>query len=78
MMFNFHVNQRICSTRWPSADARAARRLRWLATKPRPATVAMGSLSLRNHDELDLGRLSEKQRQAVFAAFGPDKDDAAV
>ena len=27
---------------------------------------------LRNHDELDLGRLSEEQRQAVFAAFAPD------
>ncbi len=30
---------------------------------------------LRNHDELDLGRLSEKQRQAVFAAFGPNPQD---
>ena len=27
---------------------------------------------LRNHDELDLGRLTEKQRKAVFNAFGPD------
>ena len=40
------------------------------ATKPRPATAQWG-LFLRNHDELDLGRLSEKERQAVFAAFGP-------
>jgi len=30
---------------------------------------------LRNHDELDLGRLSEKQRQTVFAAFGPNPED---
>jgi maltose alpha-D-glucosyltransferase/alpha-amylase len=27
---------------------------------------------LRNHDELDLGRLSEKERETVFAAFGSD------
>ena len=28
---------------------------------------------LRNHDELDLGRLSDAERQKVFAAFGPDE-----
>jgi len=27
---------------------------------------------LRNHDELDLGRLTKRQRQAVFDAFGPE------
>ena len=27
---------------------------------------------LRNHDELDLGRLSDAQRQTVFEAFAPD------
>ncbi|MGE5524274.1 MAG: trehalose synthase, partial [Rhodospirillaceae bacterium] len=42
------------------------------ATKPRPATAQWG-LFLRNHDELDLGRLTEEQRQAVFEAFGPDE-----
>src|SRR6202011_3657641 len=31
-------------------------------------------LFLRNHDELDLGRLTAKQRDAVFTAFGPDKN----
>jgi maltose alpha-D-glucosyltransferase / alpha-amylase len=29
---------------------------------------------LRNHDELDLGRLTERQRQKVFAAFGPKSE----
>jgi maltose alpha-D-glucosyltransferase/alpha-amylase len=43
------------------------------ATKPRPAT-AQWALFLRNHDELDLGRLTEKQRQAVFEAFGSKKE----
>jgi maltose alpha-D-glucosyltransferase/alpha-amylase len=28
---------------------------------------------LRNHDEIDLGRLSDEDRQAVFAEMGPDK-----
>ena len=43
------------------------------ATKPRPATAQWG-VFLRNHDELDLGRLTPDQRAAVFAAFGPDPD----
>ncbi len=30
---------------------------------------------LRNHDELDLGRLTKKQRQRVFDAFGPNPED---
>jgi maltose alpha-D-glucosyltransferase/alpha-amylase len=42
-------------------------------TKSRPATAQWGQF-LRNHDELDLGRLSKKQRETVFAAFGPDED----
>src|SRR5439155_121479 len=42
------------------------------ATKPRPATAQWG-MFLRNHDELDLGRLSEEERQKVFARFAPEK-----
>jgi maltose alpha-D-glucosyltransferase/alpha-amylase len=41
------------------------------ATKPRPATAQWG-LFLRNHDELDLGRLTKPQREKVFKAFGPE------
>src|ERR1700726_3619731 len=41
------------------------------ATKPRPATAQWG-LFLRNHDELDLGRLAPEQAKAVFQAFGPE------
>jgi len=43
------------------------------ATRERPATAQWG-LFLRNHDELDLGRLTKPQRQRVFDAFGPDKN----
>ena len=71
MMFNFHVNQNLFYA-LASGDVRplaAAMKV----TKPRPATAQWG-LFLRNHDELDLGRLTEEQRQTVFAKFGPDKD----
>ena len=70
MMFNFQVNQTLFYA-LATADSRPLTKA-MKATEPRPATAQWG-LFLRNHDELDLGRLTEKQRQAVFAAFGPDK-----
>jgi maltose alpha-D-glucosyltransferase / alpha-amylase len=71
MMFNFHVNQYLFYA-LASADSRPlAKALK--ATKPRPASAQWG-LFLRNHDELDLGRLSKAQRDVVFKAFGPDKN----
>jgi maltose alpha-D-glucosyltransferase/alpha-amylase len=69
MMFNFQVNQHLFYS-LATADTRPlARALK--ATRPRPATAQWG-LFLRNHDELDLGRLTPRQREKVFAAFGPD------
>jgi maltose alpha-D-glucosyltransferase/alpha-amylase len=71
MMFNFQVNQNLFFA-LASADTRPlVKALK--TTKPRPATAQRG-LFLRNHDELDLGRLTDEQREIVFAAFGPDKD----
>jgi maltose alpha-D-glucosyltransferase / alpha-amylase len=68
MVFNFQVNQHLFYA-LASADTRPlVKALK--ATKSRPATAQWG-LFLRNHDELDLGRLEEGQRQKVFAAFGP-------
>lgn len=32
------------------------------------------AMFLRNHDELTLDKLSDSEREEVFAAFGPDKD----
>jgi maltose alpha-D-glucosyltransferase/alpha-amylase len=71
MMFNFHVNQHLfyamaSADCGPLATALAA-------TKPRPATAQWGSF-LRNHDELDLGRLTKAQQAVVFEKFGPDKN----
>jgi maltose alpha-D-glucosyltransferase/alpha-amylase len=71
MMFNFQVNQNLFYA-LASADVRplvgALEK-----TRPRPAT-AQWAMFLRNHDELDLGRLTKRQRERVFAEFGPDKD----
>jgi maltose alpha-D-glucosyltransferase/alpha-amylase len=71
MMFNFDVNQHLflaLASGDPEPLIKAME-----DTKARPPTAQWGQF-LRNHDELDLGRLSEKQRATVFAAFGPDKD----
>ncbi|MBV8742109.1 MAG: alpha-amylase family protein, partial [Sinobacteraceae bacterium] len=70
MMFNFHVNQHLFYA-LAASDARPLQQaLR--DTRARPATAQWG-LFLRNHDELDLGRLSKRQRATVFKAFGPER-----
>jgi maltose alpha-D-glucosyltransferase/alpha-amylase len=71
MMFNFQANQHLFYA-LAAADTRPlAAALK--ATKPRPATAQWG-MFLRNHDELDLGRLTKQQRQIVFDAFGAKPD----
>jgi maltose alpha-D-glucosyltransferase/alpha-amylase len=69
MLFNFWVNQNAFYA-LATGDARPLRAaLRETAKVPPGASWAH---FLRNHDELDLGRLSAGQRQAVFAEFGPE------
>ncbi|WP_424138550.1 alpha-amylase family protein [Roseomonas chloroacetimidivorans] len=72
MMFNFQVNQYLFYA-LASADSRPLVEALH-ATSARPSTAQWG-IFLRNHDELDLGRLTAKQRQVVFEAFGPDKSE---
>lgn len=71
MMFNFQANQNLFYALAASDCRPLVKALK--ATKPRPAT-AQWCLFLRNHDELDLGRLTEEQRQRVFECFGPDEE----
>ncbi len=71
MMFNFDVNQHLFFALASGDPGPLVQAME--DTKARPSTAQWGQF-LRNHDELDLGRLSEKQRATVFAAFGPDKD----
>src|SRR5450432_2403832 len=70
MMFNFEVNQHLFYA-MASGDSRTLIEA-MQDTKQRPATAQWGQF-LRNHDELDLGRLTVGQRETVFAEFGPEK-----
>src|SRR5471030_1550220 len=71
MMFNFAVNQHLFYALATGDSRPLTRALK--ATKISEATAQWGQF-LRNHDELDLGRLTDEQRKAVFAALGPDDD----
>jgi maltose alpha-D-glucosyltransferase / alpha-amylase len=69
MMFNFWVNQHLFAS-LATADARLlASALR--ATRRIPPSAQWAHF-LRNHDELDLGRLEPVQREAVFARFASE------
>jgi maltose alpha-D-glucosyltransferase/alpha-amylase len=69
MMFNFWVNQRLFYA-LAGNDVRPLKKaLEQTAKRPDPAQWAM---FLRNHDELDLGRLTDEQRELVFEQMGPE------
>ncbi|WP_347156812.1 alpha-amylase family protein [Pontibacter chitinilyticus] len=71
LMFNFYVNQHLFYALATTDSAPLAEALE--ATRnPNPAS--QWAQFLRNHDELDLGRLTEEQRQKVFAKFGPKEN----
>ena len=70
MLFNFMLNQKVFLG-LARGDARpVAEGIE--ATPPIPATCQWSTF-LRNHDEVDLGRLTHEERQEVFARFGPDE-----
>jgi maltose alpha-D-glucosyltransferase/alpha-amylase len=71
MMFNFQVNQNLFYA-LAACDVRPLQKA-LNATRPRPKTAQWG-VFLRNHDELDLGRLTKAQRETVFEAFGPEPE----
>ncbi len=68
MMFNFWVNQHLFAA-LATADARPLASA-LAATRNIPANAQWAHF-LRNHDELDLGRLANDQRDAVFDRFAP-------
>ena len=71
MMLNFPVNQRLFYAMATGDIRPLVRALE--ATYHRPHASQWVNF-LRSHDELDLGRLTDAQRQRVFDAFGPSKD----
>ncbi|WP_207483404.1 alpha-amylase family protein [Arenibaculum pallidiluteum] len=69
LIFNFILNQSLFLA-LARGEADPVRRV--LGTVPEIPETAQWATFLRNHDELDLGRLSASERQEVFDAFGPD------
>jgi maltose alpha-D-glucosyltransferase/alpha-amylase len=69
MLFNFYVNQRL----WLALVRGDARPLcEALEALPDLPEVGQWGSFLRNHDEIDLGRLTDEERQEVYAATGPE------
>ena len=69
MLFNFWLNQHL----FLALARQSAEPLeRGLAALPPIPELGQWASFVRNHDELDLGRLSAFERQEVYAAFGPE------
>jgi len=71
MMLNFAVNQRVFYALATEDIKPLVRALE--ATYKRPPAAQWVNF-LRSHDELDLGRLTDTQRERVFQAFAPAKE----
>lgn len=69
MVFNFLLNQHLFLG-FVRQDAEPIRRV--MSMMPDLPIEGQWGTFLRNHDELDLGRLSTVERQEVFAAMAPD------
>ena len=71
MMFSFLLNARL----WLAlARGEAETLVESLTDLPRLQPQAQWATFLRNHDELDLSRLTDDQREDVFRAFAPRAD----
>ncbi|EMR00853.1 alpha-amylase family protein [Cesiribacter andamanensis] len=71
MLFNFYVNQYVF---YALATAEIDPLIEALEATRVTAHTSQWAHFLRNHDELDLGRLTDEQRQKVFARFAPKED----
>ncbi|HSU35887.1 MAG TPA: alpha-amylase family protein [Propionibacteriaceae bacterium] len=71
MQFDFIGMQRLYLS---LARGDAAPLIDALITRPQPQPESQWASFVRNHDELTLDKLSEAERQEVFAAFGPEPE----
>ena len=71
MQFDFIGMQRLYLS---LARGEAAPLVDALTTRPQPQPESQWASFVRNHDELTLDKLSEAERQEVFAAFGPEPE----
>ena len=69
MLFSFLLNQHLFLA---LARQQAEPLVRGMRLPPVPPPTGQWANFLRNHDELDLGRLTPEERQEVFQAFAPD------
>ena len=70
LLFHFWLNQHLFLA---LARERAGPLMEGFLRPPRIPPASQWATFLRNHDELDLGRLTEAQRQEAFDAFAPDE-----
>lgn len=70
LMFNFYANQYLF---YALATGDVAPFIKALEQTRNTGMTSQWAVFLRNHDELDLGRLKDHERQKVFEKFGPDK-----
>jgi trehalose synthase len=71
MQFSFLINQHL----WLALARERAEPLETVIRElPQVPPDAAWAVFLRNHDELTLDKLTEPQRNEVFAAFGPEED----
>ncbi|WP_233259966.1 alpha-amylase family protein [Chitinophaga sp. S165] len=69
-MFNFYANQYLF---YGLATGDIAPFIKALRDPRDIPPTSQWMFFLRNHDEIDLGRLTEKQREKVYQRFGPEK-----
>jgi maltose alpha-D-glucosyltransferase / alpha-amylase len=69
LIFNFLLNQHLFLA-FAREDTEPIRRV--MMCTPNIPPKGQWASFLRNHDELDLGRLSESERAECFSAFGPE------
>ncbi|HEY0166302.1 MAG TPA: alpha-amylase family protein [Jatrophihabitans sp.] len=71
LMFAFGLNAKL----WLAlARCEAEPLVEALGSMPKIAAMAQWATFLRNHDELDLSKLTDEQRNDVMAAFAPKQD----
>jgi maltose alpha-D-glucosyltransferase/alpha-amylase len=69
MMFNFYANQYLFYALASGETKDFVKALQDTKQKP---PLAQWAFFLRNHDEIDLARLSKKQREKVYEKMGPE------
>jgi len=69
MMFNFYANQFLFYSLAKEEPSSFVKALEDTRSKP---GASQWAFFLRNHDEIDLGRLSKRQRETVYDDMGPE------